>query len=179
MTTMNVSHLELVKILYERKGSAFIGFDAETSPKLNKRHRETKEPCPFTNLVKHSKVNGLVTFDYESMMERRGDEAAGTGNWSQAIIRPNGSLTPLSCHKDDIQYNGSKITWLSTRPRIYLRYEQKSSESYYTDNGKKVEKENVYPYLPPYKPQTVAFRTLKISNLKRLTIDKVTYILPD
>jgi len=163
---------EMVGILLDRKGCCFVGINAEYS--MDDKGKMLKRNNPFIGkgIRKLAETVVMVTFDYDKSMERRGDEAAGTGNWSQAVTRADGSLTPLSIHKADIG---------SDSPRYYLRGEFRQSKSRYvhadgtalTDN----ETTELKTFLPKRAPQTVEFHTVTMSNVKRLTIDKEDYIL--
>jgi len=86
-TVRFVSVDELRDILFARKGCAFRVIDAvyDMDGKMLKR------TTPLgTGIKKYATTNVMVTFDYASAVERRTDgeeTAAGTGNWSQAVIR--------------------------------------------------------------------------------------------
>lgn len=162
-----VNTMELVNILKARKGSSFIGLQLETPVKMNKKHRETKQVNPYDGLTKDAKVFARVTFDYDASVERRGGELPEEPKkeaWHRPIFNEAGGYTPLACHAQD-------------ESRVYLRFEEIRSESVYKLGEETIEKEEVYPYLPPYKAdnRVMEFRLASLDNIKELRIDGVTY----
>lgn len=178
---IHVTPAELRDILYDRKGSAFCSFvalyDMSVRDKKGQLSKMNKTGNPYIdNLFKIADTHARVTFDYAASMERRGDEASGKGNWSQAVIRDNGSLTPLSVHKKDVtSYNPMRF---HADAPAYLRYEQIKSDSRFVDaDGNAIEKDKVYPYLKSSSASTVDFHVAKLTNLVRFVIDGKTYLV--
>jgi len=169
---MQVTQNEIVAILMARKGCCFVGLDAEYNMDDKGKMRKTNNPFHGMGIVKEATTNIMVTFDYDKSMERRGDEASGKGNWSMAVTRKDGSLTPLSVHKADIGKDS---------PRHYLRGEFRNSVSRYVHaDGKPLtdaEPAELKTFLPKKAKRTVEFHTVGLSNINRLTIDKTDYVL--
>jgi len=167
---------QLVANLYGRKGCAFASIDAsyDMDSKLKKRNN----PFYGKGLRKESKTEVMVTFDYAASMERRGDEASGKGNWSQAVVREDGSLTPLSVHKNDvIAMEDGKPMELKDNPRVYLRCEFRSSTSRYVDaDGNEVDAELVKPHLKATGSKgAVNFHLVGLNNVRKMRIDGESY----
>jgi len=168
---------DFIDILMNTKGATPITFIANTDPKMVKKHRETKTPNPYIGAIKISKVNGIVNFKYEEGVNRRLEKEGKTPdfeakeNWHQAIVRPDGTLTPLCEHKQ----NGKK----------YLRFMPINAiETSFELDGQPIDKEILKPYLPAHKPNTnqgldkpMDFRTYDIDNIKQLKMNKIIYIL--
>jgi len=167
-----VTKNELVAILLARKGCCFVGFNAEYSMDDKGKMRKTDNPFIGQGIRKLAETLIMVTLDYDASMERRGDEAAGTGNWQQAVTRADGSLTPLSTHKADVGIES---------PRYYLRGEFRKSKSRYVNaDGVELTNDDVASlkrFLPKVEERTVEFHTVGLDSIKRLTIDNEDYIL--
>ena len=176
--TNHVVHVtpdELRDILFARNGSSFCSFvaiyDMSAKGKMNIRGNSHHGNC-----FKIAETQALVTFDYAASMERRGDEASGKGNWSQAVVRDDGSLTPLSVHKADVE----SFNPLRCKPnaRVYLRYEWRGGKSRYVNaDGNEIKKAEIEPFLPKKESATVQFQVASLKNIVRLTIDKTTYLV--
>jgi hypothetical protein len=174
-TTAHVTVDELRDILFARRGSGFISFVALYDMSAKGKMRKTNNPH-IGNCYKLAETSAMVTFDYERSMEARGDEASGTGNWSQAVVRDDGTLTPLSVHGKDVE----SVNPLRCIPnaRAYLRHEWRSGTSKYVrSDGSTIDKAEVAPFLPKREARTVEFATASLNSIVRLTMDKVTYIV--
>lgn len=68
-----ISRTELIDhlIRMKGKGATMFGFDAETDARLLKKHRETKEPCPFENVVKRISVSCIINKNYANAVNRQ------------------------------------------------------------------------------------------------------------
>lgn len=185
---------QLRDILYQRRGSCFINFRAEydmtAKGKMLKKHRITKEPNPYfeDGLIKTSNTFGGVTFDYKAGVERRLDKEGkdtddwqqGT-SWSQAVVREDNSLTPLSIHKADINDDGS----FKPNARVYLRFRFDSSYSkYFSPKFGEIPVDELRDYLPApseYSNQNLdeplKFITVCLNNLVSLKMDNIVYKL--
>ena len=180
--------------LYARTGSAFISFtakyDMDAKGKMLKGGRGNVPVNPFVGkgLVKLATTRGGVTFKYDEGVQRRLDKEGKDASdhkkgssWSHAIVREDGTLTPLSVHAADINDDGS----FKTLARTYLRFRQDSSESHYElPDGSIVEKSELQPWLSKpnnYKSQgldnPLQFQTISFDSLVSLTIDGVTYFI--
>lgn len=167
-----VTRKELFAILLARKGCSFASFDAEYNMDDKGKMRKTGNRFHGMGVRKLATTSVMVTFDYEKSMERRGDEASGKGNWSMAVTRDDGSLTPLSIHKAD---EGSDD------PRAYLRCEfRKSASRFVFSDGTPLtdaETAELKAFIPTKEKRTVEFYTVSLPSVKRMTIDHEEYIL--
>jgi len=127
--TILVNELEFEHILEETKGAKPVTIVAKTFPKV----RKTNNPHP--NIVKVSRVNGMVNFIYENAVnnqrKREGetpDFEAAPRQWGQRI-----EGTPLVKHND----------------KTYLEFKvERSLDYHYEDNGIMVPEDEVAPFLP-------------------------------
>ena len=185
---------ELLNILYQRKGSSFISFQARYLMDEKGRMRKGGRSGTPINLFfglgieKVSTTSGGVTFDYDAGVARRlakeskdADEHQKGTSWSQAVTRADGTLTPLSVHKADVNDDGSFVE----NARVYLRFSQTKSVSHYeAPDGAIVDKSDLLPWLPPasnYKNQgldkPLEFQTIGFDSIVSLTVDGVKYII--
>ncbi len=191
---VEVSTDQLRDILFARVGSSFVSceakYDMDKTGKMLKGGRGNTPANPWLGqgLVKLATTFGAVTFDFGAAVKRRlekegkaADEHQKGESWSQAVIRDDGSLTPLSVHKADINADGSFKPFIRTYLR--LRYD-KSDSRYELPDGSIVDKKELAPWLPKpksYKNQgldsPVKFITVAFDSLLSLTIDGVKYLL--
>jgi len=172
--TQQITKAELIDILLARKGACFVGISAEYDMDA-KGKMLAASPFRGKGLLKLSETTILVTFDYDKSLQRRSDgeeRAKGGPTWQQRVVRADGTLTPLTTHKSDVDLPADEA-------RFYLSGEFQTSSSRYAQGGETVEKANVEPWLPTrnYGAETVAWRTVALQNLNRVSIDKETYII--
>lgn len=164
----------VVELLEGQKGATFIGFVAETEPKMRKRGN------PYAGRVrKITKISGQINFHYDKavlrQLEKEGKDAScffAGESWHEPVIREDGTLTPFCRHKQNGQ--------------MYLRFRSLavSSVRYVLDSGEEVSKETLEPWLEPaseYKNQgtddPIRFLTYKLESIKELTVDSETHRL--
>ena len=95
-----------VRHLKTRKGSEFASILSVSPAKLLKKSRDTKEPPPWKELHKVSKVSGILNFRYENSVnnqrEREGHPEvfeAQSRAWGEHVLRDDGSLSCLIKHR--------------------------------------------------------------------------------
>jgi len=131
---------ELLDRMSQVKGSKIITVVMHTEVKLNKKHRETKEPCPYTGVMKTSRCKVMIGTDYQggvnNRREKEGEEKdfeAQPHAWASRTDKP-----VISTNKAGDQYYANM--------RVLESY-----ETSYTYNGKEVEREDLRPYQTPRK----------------------------
>jgi hypothetical protein len=164
----------VVELLEGQRGATFIGFTAETEPKMRKRGN------PYAGRVrKVAKVSGQIDFHYDGAVLRQlakeGKDAScffAGESWHEPVIRADGTLTPFCRHKQNGQ--------------MYLRFRllAVSEVRYVLDSGEDVSKETLEPWLEKaseYKNQgtdePIRFLVYKLENIKELTVDSETHRL--
>lgn len=167
--TLSPAVESLIEFLGEvRPGANMIGFTARTAVKLNKKHRETKEPCPFKEVWKTSTVNAMIQCNYGAAMERRTDEVYVPGEtWHEPVLDSKGRLTP--CSRDP------------KTDKFYLRVQDpKTIKSVYVADGVPVEFDVLKPYLPPLPAEkpVVPFRVYGLQGIEEIKADGQTWTKP-
>jgi hypothetical protein len=177
MTTVPTSNIvDLVaSVIGER--AAIVTIETATVVKLNKKHRETGEPCPFTQgVLRRARRNVVLGSNYENVvngrMEKRGEEPD-----FQAESLWKGKGRRLNRH----------FAYHADSGKVYLVYLPKTdkenvvvnSESEYVDiaTGETVDSSEVTPFMPPYREAAsgVAWRTTEVSNVTSLVYGGVKY----
>ena len=178
-----ISTDDLVKMLMLEKGANIISFTHCTTMSKNgkmvQKDRETKNPNPYWgDCFKTQDANGMINFHYDAGVLRRLEKEGKTADsfkqgesWHQPILRTDGTLTPFCFKKSD--------------PRqIYLRFMLNASNNveYHTADGKKIETENVKPYLcerSNYENQglekPLIFQVWGIDDITRITLNGQRY----
>jgi hypothetical protein len=126
---------QLVEMLVKNKGAKIVTLHTETQPQMRKMNN------PYLGVVKKSRINGVVNFNYENSVnrqrEREGSETdfvAEERKWGHRI---NG--TPVVKHKDkyylevkvervlDSSYelNGNVVNYEDLKPFFYAKGESR------------------------------------------------------
>jgi len=149
------------------------------SGKMVQKDRKTKIANPYWgDCFKTQDANGMINFHYDKGVLRRLEKEGKTADdfkqgesWHNPIIRPDGTLTPFCSHKADPR-------------KIYIRFMLNASNNvrYHTANGKKIETENVKPFLAKrsdYANQglekPLIFQVWGIDDVTHMTINKQRY----
>jgi len=179
-----ISTDDLVKMLMLEKGANIISFTHCTtmskSGKMVQKDRKDKSvKNPYWgDCFKTQDANGMINFHYDTGVLRRlekegksADDFKQGESWHMPILRTDNTLTPFCCKKSD--------------PRqIYIRFMLNTSTNvrYHTANGKKIETENVKPYLcerSDYSNQglekPLIFQVWGIDDITHMTINKQRY----
>ena len=158
-----------------------------------------KKDSPLPGIVKFTRAQLTVNFDYQAKVEKRDGEFSGRGSW-HTVVMVNGKISPLSVHKGDVVLDDNKAQVLDSEgntqfttpnPRLYLRYEivrahgdepranrNMRSKSVYVDaEGNEVDKSLVEPHLKsrgPRKDET-DFQLTALDNILELRAGHVVY----
>jgi hypothetical protein len=121
--------VDLPNVVKDIKGSTFVGLDTDTEPDMNKRNN------PFYGRVrKVCKMLVQLNASDERKMLSENPDYTPAETYHEAVVRPDGTATPLSVHK--------------TNGTLYLRAHPLSVQSVrYLVDGVEVPKEVVEPYL--------------------------------
>ena len=176
-TAIVINVARLVEILMAVRGAEPITFIARTVPAMRKTGNR------FVGLVeKVAKTNGMVNVDYTKAVERQlvreGKDVSefqeGT-SWHHAVIRADGTFTPLCQHNKNNSY--------------YLRFvagNTLESEYRWIANDSPLSTADVaelktFLQISTYANQslekTIKFQTRDLSSIKVLTLEKQTYII--
>ncbi len=178
---MLISQAKLRDVLAGIKGAKFATILTETTPKL-----KGGKSCPLNGIVKLSRVNVTLNFNYEKavnrQLEREGKEAefeAEPRKWGNRLKIDNKSacLVVKDCQHE------IKLGELSTIPpsKVYLECKvEKALDSVYVLNGKEVPYEEVKPYFYDSTSRQgtdkeVIVRDYSLSSIREITLDKVVY----
>ena len=160
---MQVTLEQLIPLLAEKAGAFPVSFTARTKVKLNKKHRETKEACPYPEVWKVAKVQGWLNCSYANAVEKETGEPYVPGEtWHDAALDVNDRLTPFS---EDPRTG--KLYLRVMRPKTLGKCELEGGLTW----------EQMAPYLPPppAKEQVVGFRTYGLEGLVDVTFGGQSY----
>ena len=160
---------EMISLISERPGAMPISFVARTEVKLNKKHRDTKEPNRFGKVFKTARVAGWVNCSYETAA-RKAAEANGETyepgeTWHEAALDINEHLTPFAEKPET--------------GKLYLRvlHPVNRESSMATEHGKPVEWTDLEGFTAPKREESwkPAFRTYGLENILSVTFGGQTY----
>lgn len=156
MKTISVE--ELKSLLLDQKGTTFVSIETETNPRL-----KGGKSCPYFGVIKRSKVNGAIGFNYENSVNlQRAREGqvekffSENRTWGQRI---KGTAV--------VEYKG----------KFYL--ELKVEKVYPPDfflQGKRIENKSISSFLPEKKSSRqdveneIVLRDYAFSSIKRIKI---------
>lgn len=150
--------------------SRFISLLAVTEPKMNKKHRETKEKNPYDGkIIKVSQYSFHLNADYQRKVEKAIEKE--TGEKSEYQVKENYFDHVDLCKSIVVNRKDSNKKYIAG---IVLSVKSK----YYIDNGNgkfsPINKELLKPYFPPvskgeFKPE---YRTISLDNIVRIKSGK-------
>jgi hypothetical protein len=161
------------------KGMAVFGTILQaTKPKMNVKDRITKEPNPFGEVVKISKVSCIFNADYAKQVTnqlKREDKPESDYKKGEAVMElsfsPNNDFFCMNVK------NGKYV--VRYRPNDNVK-----PTTEYTANGKIVSFNALKNYLPEVKKATnqgtdkeILWRTVYLENVREITINGIKYIV--
>lgn len=183
LKTLRTSDFVTILMAHEINGHLSAEFSkivTVTEPKLNKKHRETKVPCPFEKVTKESESFCMLKVIYQNSMNKELTEqgyqepgenlfVAGPLPWGEWVTYADGKRSKLLIrHKDQIYIRATFN--LDIRPITV----------YADENGLPVQKADLEGYLPPEKDELVSVRTFKASSIRTMHLSGTIYtVLPD
>ena len=184
---------QFAEMLNEFKGSAFAQVQCVTEPKLNKYHRETKEPIPFKKVLNCRSLNIQLGYDYERQVSNR-EIKEGAENptfeaqehaWACRISKTLAINKKLASELakgiaeislDDLHADDLYVPYV----KIRVDYQK------YIADGVEIKKEELLPFLPPksnYDNQPIENKVrveyMKLSSIKVFVIDNTEYHIVD
>lgn len=177
--TATVPATNLVKLVNSVIGerAAIVTIETATVVKLNKKNRETGEPCPFTQgVMRRAKRNVILGSDYENVVNGRREKAGEERDFDAASLwgGKGRHLNRHFCYHVD---NGK--VYLAYLPRTDADRVVVNLESEYVDiaTGETVDSSDVTPYLPPVREAAsrVDWRLIEVGNVTSLTYAGVKY----
>lgn len=160
---------DLIPLIAERAGAMPISFIARTEVKLNKKHRDTKEPNRFGKVWKTARVTGWVNCSYETAA-RKAAEANGEvytpgETWHEPALDRDEHLTPFAEKPET--------------GRLYLRvlHPVNRESSMATESGKPVEWSDLDGFAAPKREESwkPAFRTYGLEGIQSVTFGGEMY----
>ena len=158
-----ISQNQLVELLKGIHGATFVGFQATTAVKLLKKSKDTKLPCPFTNIVKRIKASCILGKNYKNAVNRQtlmdnGIDSSGSEKQIQQKLEAAGLTvfeakprkwgerikgTPLIEHNG--KYYAECIFREQDNHRVHVL-------GYYDARGNEISKEDLQEYMPTRTP---------------------------
>lgn len=170
MTTVPTSNIVdlIASIIGER--SAIVTIETATVVTLNKKNRDTGEPCPFSQgVMRRARRNVMLGSNYENVVNGRREKAGEEPDFKAESLW-KGKGRRLNRH----------FAYHADSGKVYLVYLPKTDadnvvvnyESEYVDiaTGETVDSDKVTPYMPPYSEAAsgVAWRLMEVSNVTSL-----------
>lgn len=169
---------ELAQILLETnivKGMPmFASVLQTTDPKALKKSRVTKEPTPYQNLIKVSKVAILLNSEYEKAVT---NQLAKEGKESTEYQKGQNTMPLVFGENNQFigMFKGEFV--LQYRPNDNVKAKTK-----FVSNGKIIDKSKLVDFLPTENHATnqgtdkeILWRKLYLKNVKKITLNKETY----
>ncbi len=195
---------EFAEELQKIQSHTFIGYDADITMDKRGKMLQTDNPYAKRGMIKRSKGQATVNFDYGKKVEKRGGaEAAKPGFTWHTPVMIGGKVTPLSVHKNDVVCDDAKgnarkailddngdTQFITSDPKLYLRYEpvrdggdgdrqdrKMRIESVYLIGDEEIPAEKVKPFLSKRKPREdeTDFQVLTLSEVTRLSVGGKIY----
>jgi len=176
-TAIVINVARLVEILMAVRGAEPITFVARTIPSMRKTGNR------FVGLIeKVAKVNGMVNVDYSAAVERQlvregkdVSEFHKGESWHHAVIRNDGTFTPLCQHNK----NNSYYLRFVAGNTLESEYRWIANDAPLSDSD--VAELKTFIQTSTYANQgvdkAIRFQTRDLSSIKILTLEKQTYII--
>ena len=176
--TKTITRDELADMLGRINGATFATLHTRTRPKLTKKHRDTKAPCPWTDVTKAARINVCLGHDYESSVNRQRAREGGQTDfeahelpsWLEVVSYPV------------LRHAGSGKLYLACKvERVY-------ATAYHDETGNLIKPADLAGYLPKPKPsgggrqdveRAVKHVTYALDSIEAVTMDHVTYIVSE
>lgn len=183
-----MSEASLAAFLETFKGASFISCVTETEPKLNARHRETREPNPYIGRIKRHAVRpGMIGASYEQAVQNRrekeGHVGASEGEKFDALSMWNGAGEHVSPAL--VRHKTTSKLYMVLYPRNTDTGEVVVTDSEWTCDGEPIALSALKPYLPPVKEgaprqetaKPVPWRVVGLESIVSLTVQGETYTI--
>lgn len=180
MSTSNfIDRDGLVNLLDNYPRHSFVSIESETIPKVKKTGFLESIGCSPDNVRKVSQFVAMIGLDYVNVIKNRLtkegktlDEYKSGETWHEAVP----GTKNLRKHKT----NGEIYAWV-----FCVANNMPTSAYYNMSTGLMIDKETIKPFLTESKPTNqgltegneVIPRTYKLSSIRKITIDKETYLV--
>lgn len=174
---ISVQELATIIISHELNGfksAEFCHYVSHTTPKLNKFHRVTKEPQPWSKVTKVTTTNCSLKVIYENAINnalvRAGEQEKGEKNFVAQEL-PWGNWVKYS--------DGSRSKILIEKPedgKMYIRTtynnpNEKAIVIYLDENGKVIPFDLLVPFMGPKREEgPVTVRCYEIGGMKEFSL---------
>jgi hypothetical protein len=189
-TPIPIAREDLEVILQNtRNGARPVTVLACTTPKLNVKTAEgTPLPEGFRtgagksaewHVRKRAVVNGMIQYDYEASMNRalvaegkEPDFEAGSREWGD---RREVEGKPRCCIVDHTPKGGANAGKPTSYMSLFVR--RSLGYHYHLTDGTYLSPDLVHSYMSDKKPELIRVRDYTLSNIERLSIDGLVYII--
>ncbi len=179
--TLTVKELIAVLCVHELQGftsAEFIQYVSHTTPKLNKKDRETGLTQPWESVTKVCEARCSLKVIYQNAVNnalvKEGVQEKGEnlfvaqslpwGNWVEYV---NGKKSKIL-----IEHNGKY--YIRT---TYNNPNEKPVVMYLDQKGEVIPYEKIKGYLPPHKDETVAVRCYEVNGMKEVRLAGTIYTI--
>lgn len=176
----DVTPNELALILLVRelgdgyKSCEFVQYTAETTPKLNKKHRDTGIPLPWNEVVKKVTARCSLKAIYENAVNnalvREGVQEKGE-NLFEAGELPWGEWLEIDGKRSKVLIRHKGQFYIRT---TFVNPNEIPMVTYFAD-GKEISKDLLKGYLPPEKDELVVVRCYKIDGMREFRMGGMIY----
>lgn len=161
----------LIKLLDQFNGPRIITLTIRTEPELLKKHRISKELCPFTKgITKITQRVGIIGASYKNVVNNWLGKLGAVGDFEpQALWNGNG------------EHVGNFLVRHKQTGQLYLAFMplgKKPVKQVITNNlnDSEIKKEDLEPYLSISKSnRLIMWETIKIENIAQLKSGKIFY----
>jgi len=169
-----IPHNELAELLRSVRGSSIVSIESCTEPRLLAKHPVSGQPNPFrNNVVKVSRVNGIIGWQYERSVNRQRTREEMTPDF-ESLPRKWGFRLP-----------GTPLVEHEGRLYIELKVHQSLGHRYETLDGRELDDADIEPYLPQHSAGRqgvrgeVILRDYALENILSIKMNGKTYIISD
>lgn len=167
-----ISPDELADLLRNARGATIVTVEARTEPRLLARHPVSGQPNPLKgNLIKVSRVNGIINWGYEGSVNRQRAREEMTPDF-EALPRKWGFRLP-----------GTPLVEHDGRLYLELKVERSLDHRYETFDGLELDSADVEAYLPQRSAsrqgvsRQVILRDYALDNIISIRMGGMTYIV--
>lgn len=177
-----ITRVELEEKLLNISRPQPCSFVAVTEPKQVKKHRETGEPNPFTNLTKRSRVSAFIGFNYQNSVNNQRLREGTPTDQDDVVEFFEPAPRAWGHHVGE-----SPMIEHNTNGRRYMQVKvQRSLGHEYRDGDQLIEPETVQPFLTKtgksrrqQVENEVIVRDYGLDTIQQITVGGETYEIID
>jgi hypothetical protein len=173
---------KLAEMLATFEGASMVGIVTATSPKMNQKHRTTKEPNPFLGkeVLRTAHRLGMLGASYEKAVQnRRENEGHSNPEGFRAEKLWNGAGEHVEGSKTLVRHKVTGKLYMVFYPSVNPSVKADA----WTVDGEEVAEETLAPFLPPVSEgskrqeteERIAWRTIALENIRQVVVGGETY----